>query len=66
MSRSFARVETRVETHMATALRLHQAAGLREAETIYRRVLEVQPSHADALHLLSVAAHHAGRPRPSI
>ena len=51
---------------MATALRLHQAAGLREAEATYRRVIEVQPSHADALHLLGVAAHHAGRPAEAI
>ena len=51
---------------MATALRLHQAPGLREAEATYRRVPEVQPSHADALHLLGVAAHHAGRPAEAI
>jgi tetratricopeptide (TPR) repeat protein len=51
---------------MAAALRLHQAGRLKEAEAIYRRVLEVQPRHADALHLLGVAAHHAGRPAEAI
>jgi len=51
---------------MAAALRLHRAGRLSEAEAIYRRVLKVQPGHADALHLLGVAAHHAGRPAEAI
>jgi protein O-GlcNAc transferase len=39
----------------------HRAGRLAEAEACYRQVLDVQPDHADALHLLGVAAHQAGR-----
>lgn len=38
----------------------HHAGRLREAERIYRRVLEVDPENPDALHLLGVAAHQSG------
>jgi predicted O-linked N-acetylglucosamine transferase (SPINDLY family) len=34
---------------------------LAEAEACYRRVLAAQPDHADALHLLGIVAHQAGR-----
>jgi predicted O-linked N-acetylglucosamine transferase (SPINDLY family) len=34
---------------------------LTEAEACYRRVLAAQPDHAEALHLLGVVAHQAGR-----
>ena len=39
----------------------HQAGRLAKAEACYRRVLEDQPDHADALHLLGIIAHQAGR-----
>ncbi|KAA0592588.1 MULTISPECIES: tetratricopeptide repeat protein [Azospirillum] len=41
----------------AEALRHHQAGALDAAEPLYRRVLEAQPRHADALHLLGVLNH---------
>ncbi|MBR8459292.1 tetratricopeptide repeat protein [Burkholderia dolosa] len=43
------------------ALALHQADRLEEAETLYRRILEVEPRHADALHLLGLIGHQYGR-----
>jgi chondroitin 4-sulfotransferase 11 len=46
---------------MRTAVGLHQAGRLSEAEQIYRQVLDQFPSHADALHLLGVAAMQSGR-----
>ncbi|MGY6238994.1 tetratricopeptide repeat protein [Burkholderia ambifaria] len=43
------------------ALALHQADRLEEAETLYRRILEAEPRHADALHLLGLIGHQYGR-----
>lgn len=34
---------------------------LEEAESIYSRVLEINPSHADALHLLGLVYHAQGK-----
>lgn len=43
------------------AIRHHQAGQLPQAEAIYRQILQTQPSHPDALHLLGVIAHQAGQ-----
>ncbi len=43
------------------AIEFHQRGQLAEAEGIYRRILELDPHHADALHLLGVLAHQVGR-----
>ncbi len=50
-------------THVtfAAAVRLHQAGNLDGAEVDYRRVLGVDPGHADALNLLGVIDHQRGR-----
>jgi predicted O-linked N-acetylglucosamine transferase (SPINDLY family) len=48
------------------ALQHHQAGRLREAETLYRQILQVQPQHPDALHLLGVLAHHVGQHEQAI
>ena len=45
----------------AAALRYHQAGRLDEAEQLYRNVLQLNPRHADALHLLGVAALQRGK-----
>lgn len=46
---------------LRTALQHHQAGRLQEAEAIYRQILQVEPNHPDALHLVGVIAHHDGR-----
>ena len=43
------------------ALQHHAAGRLTDAEVIYRQILAVQPHHPEALHLLGVIAHQAGR-----
>jgi protein O-GlcNAc transferase len=45
----------------ATAVAHHQAGRLDLAAEIYRRILAVAPTHADALHLLGVVAHQTGQ-----
>ena len=45
---------------LAAAIRLHRLGQLAEAEALYRRVLERDPKHPGALHLLGVMAHHQG------
>ncbi len=44
-----------------TAIAHHQAGRLREAEALYRQILQAEPYHADALHLLGLLAHQAVR-----
>jgi predicted O-linked N-acetylglucosamine transferase (SPINDLY family) len=46
---------------LALAVRHHQAGNLRQAEDLYRQVLQTDPLNADAWHLLGVAEHHTGR-----
>jgi tetratricopeptide (TPR) repeat protein len=46
---------------LAIALEHHQAGRLQAAEQIYRRILDVEPGHAEAIHLLGVLAHQVGR-----
>ncbi|MBM3486565.1 MAG: tetratricopeptide repeat protein [Alphaproteobacteria bacterium] len=40
----------------------HRRGRIGEAERLYRRVLDADPSQPDALHLLGVVAQQAGRP----
>jgi len=47
---------------LQAAIAHHKAGNLAEAERLYRRILAVDPRHADSLHLLGVIAFHAGRP----
>jgi tetratricopeptide (TPR) repeat protein len=46
---------------LAIAIQHHQAGRLPTAEQIYRQILQAEPNHADAIHLLGVIAHQAGK-----
>ena len=39
----------------------HRAGRLQQAEAAYRRILTINPAHADALHFLGIVARQAGR-----
>lgn len=44
------------------ALSMHQQGQFKQAEILYRQVLQQQPQHFDALHLLGVLARQRGDP----
>ncbi len=46
-----------IEKTMSSALSAHQAGRLDCAEQRYRRILEIEPRHTDALHFLGVIAY---------
>ena len=46
---------------LARAIQLHQASRLQAAEQIYRQILQAEPAHADAMHLLGLIAHQVGK-----
>ncbi len=48
------------EGRIREGLDCHQAGRLKDAEAIYRQVLEIDPDHADANHLLGVISHQLG------
>jgi tetratricopeptide (TPR) repeat protein/2-polyprenyl-3-methyl-5-hydroxy-6-metoxy-1,4-benzoquinol methylase len=39
------------------AIKHHEAGEIEQAEALYREIVRIDPAHADALHLLGVAAH---------
>jgi tetratricopeptide (TPR) repeat protein len=43
------------------ALGLHQRGQLQHAEALYKEILQTQPEHADALHLLGVIVYQRGQ-----
>lgn len=50
-----------LEQAMQLALQHHAAGRLQQAEILLQRILQAQPKHAFALHLLGVIAHQAGK-----
>jgi protein O-GlcNAc transferase len=46
---------------LAVAIRHHQGGRLQEAEQIYRQILQADPTHPDAYHLLGVIARDVGQ-----
>ena len=51
---------------LAAAMQYHQAGRLREAEALYRGILQESPDNPHALHLLGVIAHQSGRPQEAL
>ncbi len=48
------------EERFEDALRCHQLGQLDQAKAIYLKILEKNPNHAEALHLLGLIAHQSG------
>src|SRR5688572_26127098 len=48
------------------ATQLHQQGNLLEAEKLYRAILDADPKHADAWHMLGLIAHQANHNEPAI
>lgn len=46
---------------MGLAMYAHRSGHLEDAETIYGRVLDLEPDHPDALHFMGILAHQRGR-----
>jgi len=44
-----------------SATHSHQAGNLQKAEQLYSQIIEKDPDHSDALHLLGVVAHQKGK-----
>lgn len=51
---------------LRTALEHHQAGRLQPAEQLYRQILQVDPGHAQAMHLWGVLASQTGQQRLAI
>ena len=50
-----------VEQALSLAVQHQEAGHLQQAEMLLRRILQQQPQHAPALHLLGIVAHCAGK-----
>ena len=48
------------------AITLHEASRLDEAEALYQQILQRDPQHAQALHLIGVARHQRGDQRGAL
>jgi protein O-GlcNAc transferase len=55
-----------IATKLQQALAFHQRGQLAPAQRIYEEILELQPRHFDALHLLGVLATQAGNSRRAV
>jgi predicted TPR repeat methyltransferase len=53
--------EMSIDDALQLAVRLHQQNRLEGARTLYRRILEAVPDHADAMCLLGMVEHQMGR-----
>jgi Tfp pilus assembly protein PilF len=48
------------------AVRYHRSGNLRQAEPLYRQVLQAEPAHAAAHHMLGRLAHQSGQHQAAI
>ena len=53
-------VRVQIQELLTDAIELHQNGRLLEAEQAYRRILQIESNHPEALHLLGVIAHQKG------
>lgn len=53
--------QTDIQEQLAFAMRHHSSGDVERAGLIYRQILQLDPRHADALHLLGLVLHHAGQ-----
>jgi protein O-GlcNAc transferase len=53
--------EVTIQQAFDLAIQHHQAGRLKEAESIYRQILNVAPRDAESLHQLGLIAHQVGR-----
>ena len=53
-------ISPEVKALFTEAVAHHQAQRFQQAEQLYRRILALHPSHADALHLLGLIAYQQG------
>ncbi|HYV39604.1 MAG TPA: tetratricopeptide repeat protein [Gemmataceae bacterium] len=51
---------------LATARRYHQAGAFQQAEQLYLQALQIEPRHAETLHMLGVIAFQAGNASAAI
>ncbi|MEN3377223.1 MAG: hypothetical protein V7604_2578 [Hyphomicrobiales bacterium] len=56
----------RIDGLYELAMRRHQAGDLREAEELYRAILDSDPRQLDALHFLGLIALQSGRPQDAV
>jgi len=56
---------TALETFLASGAHCHRAGDWQRAATFYRRVIDLDPGHADALHLLGLVLRELGQTGPA-
>src|SRR5690349_17888564 len=50
-----------LKNELSAAIKKQQSGMLREAERDYRKILQLQPNHQDALHLLGICLGQQGK-----
>jgi len=55
-----------VSKSLTLAVKAHQSGDINQAEILYRKILQVDPNNADALHLLGIIAHQSHQNQASI
>jgi tetratricopeptide (TPR) repeat protein len=59
-------IENGTSQALVTAVGHNQAGRFAEAQRMYREILQAQPRHADALHLLGLTEHQQGRHQAAV